>query len=67
MAMPPEVKAADLRALVTEMRDLWSGPPEERSFEFEPWDLPIIPQIPQNAAAAFERRWHELTGETIAA
>jgi len=65
MAMPPEVKHADMRALVTEMRDLWSGPSEERSFEYEAWETPIIPQIQTTAEAAFERRWHELTGRRI--
>lgn len=64
VAMPPEVKHADMRALVTEMRDLWSGPPEERSFEFEPWAATIDPLPPKAARALFAARWFELTGDT---
>lgn len=68
--LPEEVVTADLRALLTEKRDLLepmlSGQPEWTMFdglEIEPFDRKIVAVTPAEAKAMFLREWRALGGE----
>lgn len=59
------VKEADLRALVTEMRDLWVGRSNSRSKEVPPFEERIVPVGPRAARYLFLKRYEELTGDRV--
>lgn len=56
--MPPDVKRADTRALVTEQRDLMLG--SDRSYPIMPFVMPIEPLDPEAARKAFIARYREI-------
>lgn len=57
-----EIKLADKRALVTEMRDLMTRPPAKWNEDgiYEPHPEKIVPLSPREAEGAFLRRYKEL-------
>jgi len=58
--MPPEVRVADDRLLVTEARDLLGPPPEPWGVSADPLPDPIEPLDPMAAERAFLDRFREL-------
>jgi hypothetical protein len=63
LPMPPSIKEADNRALMTERRDLYAYDPEryQWSIKAEPWPELIVPWGPRTAEARFLSRFAELT------
>lgn len=61
--MPPSVREADARLLVTEMRDLMSRPPAARkaAWQYAPLEEKIIPWSPADAELRFLARFNYLT------
>lgn len=72
--LPTEVRTADLRALLTEKRDLLVAMPEVSMHDWlhvpkgteipEPFEQPIRPVAPSEARAMFLREWRALGGES---
>ncbi|MEK6898088.1 MAG: YfbR-like 5'-deoxynucleotidase [Nanoarchaeota archaeon] len=62
-----EIKKADKRTLITEMRDLMGKPPAKWDEEgvFEPLPEKIIPLMPNEAKRLFLERFKELTSKSL--
>ena len=65
--LPPEIKMADMRALITEKRDLMGGDKEYQEEaagvrwpDFEPMTQRVVPMDPWSAYDLFMSRWLEL-------
>lgn len=67
--LPPEVKHADLVALLTERRDLMRFHPSPWSCtaDVQPLANPVYPMVAEVARIKFLLRFRELTGEKVAA
>lgn len=64
-AMPPDIKRADMIALLTEQRDLMHGPDPEimERFSVEPLVETIVPLQPKEAKELFLDRYREIRYE----
>ena len=60
--LPPSVKVADLRMLMTEARDLLGPPPASWHIDAEPYPIGIHPFEPETAKATFLTTWESLRG-----
>lgn len=70
LAIPPEVKRADIVALVTEARDVMGVGDVGRApgwpSDVEPLaSVSIVPATPEAAEGEFLERWNALTGDTV--